>query len=106
VKEVATAASVVFDSWGWCWGDEGGREGGREGGVELEEVELERSTSQYVMRSCPHMITFTHPNNFVIVSRRLLPPPMPPTRCPSPLMRDVGLSAWAKMRRERGAKGG
>jgi len=39
------AASVVFDGWGWCWADEGGREGG----VELEEVELERSTSQHVM---------------------------------------------------------
>jgi hypothetical protein len=45
VKEAATAASMVFDGWGCCWGDEGEREGG--GGV--EEVELERSTSQHVM---------------------------------------------------------
>jgi len=36
--------------------------------------ELKCSTSQHVMWSCPHMITFTQPNN-VIVSRRLLPPP-------------------------------
>ena len=49
MKEVATAASVVFDGWGWCWVDEGGREGGREGELELEEVELERSTSQHIM---------------------------------------------------------
>ena len=60
--------------WGWCWADEGGREGG----VEVEEVEVERSTNKSCDCVMPSPPTITG---------------MPPTRCPSPLMRDVGLSA-------------
>ena len=86
----------------WCstvGGGVGRTKVGGKVGLKLKKLNLN-------VQQISHVIMSTHDHIQTLRDCVTPSPPtttgMPSARCPSPLMRDVGLSAWAKMRGDKG----